>query len=69
MNRLAFLAVITLAAMVLTTACNSPYTFKRKGYFHIDFPEKEYQVFDQPGYPYTFEYPVYGYVTRDTTFF
>ncbi|MEI9910113.1 MAG: hypothetical protein WDO71_10800 [Bacteroidota bacterium] len=37
-------------------ACNSPYTYKKKGYFNIEFPEKKYQSFDQPGYPYTFEY-------------
>ena len=50
-------------------ACNSPYTYKKKGYFNIDFPEKEYQPFDQPGYPYTFEYPVYAKIIKDTTFF
>lgn len=52
------------------TACNSDYTAgKKKGYFKIDFPEKKYQLFDQPGYPYTFEYPVYANVIKDSTFF
>jgi gliding motility-associated lipoprotein GldD len=32
-------------------------------------PEKQYQVFDQPGYPYRFEYPAYGVVVKDSTFF
>ena len=52
-------------------ACNSDYQpeAKRKGYFKIDFPEKKYQAFDQPGYPYTFEYPVYANITKDSTFF
>lgn len=50
-------------------SCNSPYTYKKKGYFHIDFPEKQYRLFDQPGYPYTFEYPVYAEVIKDTSFF
>ena len=50
-------------------ACNSPYTYKKKGYFNIEFPKKEYQKFDQPGYPYTFEYPVYANVVKDTVFF
>jgi gliding motility-associated lipoprotein GldD len=52
-------------------ACNSEYhpETKRKGYFKIDFPEKTYQAFDQPGYPYSFEYPVYAKVTKDSTFF
>jgi len=62
----------TLGAMVVLTllaACNSPYTYKKKGYFRIDFPQKEYQLFDQPGYPYTFEYPTYAQVVKDTSFF
>ena len=56
--------------MALLAACNSDYsTGKKKGYFKIDFPEKKYQLFDRPGYPYTFEYPVYANVVKDSTFF
>lgn len=61
-----FLVLMSVAIMI---ACNSDYTPRKRGYFKIDFPEKEYQVFDQPGYPYRFEYPVYALVIRDTTFF
>lgn len=61
--------VLLLAFTALLLACNSPYTFKKKGYFRIDFPEKKYQLFDQPGFPYSFEYPVYASVLRDTSFF
>jgi gliding motility-associated lipoprotein GldD len=51
-------------------SCNSNYTVgKKKGYFRIEFPEKKYRLFDQPGYPYSFEYPVYATVTKDSTFF
>lgn len=50
-------------------SCNSEYTYKKKGYYKIDFPEKQYQLFDRPGYPYTFEYPVYSNVIKDTSFF
>ncbi len=64
---LVFLGSILCAALLLS--CNSPYTFKKKGYFNITFPEKKYQSFDQPGYPYTFEYPVYATVAKDTSFF
>lgn len=57
-------------ALFLFLACNSDYTAgKKKGYFKIDFPQKEYRVFDSTGYPYTFEYPVYAHVIRDSTFF
>lgn len=63
----ATLAVFLLALLVVS--CNSDYVIKPRGYFKIDFPQKQYQKFDQPGYPYTFEYPVYGQVTKDSLFF
>jgi len=50
-------------------ACNSGYTPKPTGYYKIDFPEKKYQLFDAPGYPYAFEYPIYAKVVKDSTFF
>lgn len=63
-----FFTILFFSGVVLS--CNSDYSVgKKKGYFKIDFPEKEYQTFDQPGYPYTFEYPVYANIIKDTTFF
>lgn len=50
-------------------SCNSTFTPKPAGYFKINFPEKKYREFNQPGYPYTFEYPVYATVAKDSTFF
>ena len=50
-------------------ACNSDYTIKPRGYFKIDFPEKTYQDFDNPSYPYSFQYPVYGNIIKDSLFF
>ena len=50
-------------------SCNSPYTPRPRGYFRIPFPEHTYQQFDKPGYPYSFEYPVYAQVVQDTSFF
>ncbi|MBS1761049.1 MAG: hypothetical protein JST23_13095 [Bacteroidetes bacterium] len=59
-----------IIAAVSIAQCNSDYSQgKKKGYFKIDFPEKKYQLFDQSGYPYTFEYPTYGTVIKDSTFF
>lgn len=58
---------LVLAALLLS--CNSPYTLKPKGYYRIDFPAHEYRTFDQPGFPYTFEYPVYAAVVKDSSFF
>jgi len=50
-------------------SCNSVYTPKRRGYFKIDFPPHQYQTFDQPGFPYSFEYPIYANILKDSTYF
>lgn len=58
-----FLFVLPLAA------CNSNYTSKKTGYFKIDLPEKKYILFNEPGMPYSFEYPAYAYIVKDSTYF
>lgn len=64
------ISIVSLSIVLLALlACNDPYTLKPKGYYRIDFPKHEYKVFEQPGYPYTFEYPVYAQVLKDTTLF
>jgi gliding motility-associated lipoprotein GldD len=72
LNRIKSPLVILLACILpagLLLSCNSVYTPRPRGYFKIDFPAREYQSFDQPGFPYTFEYPVYARIARDTSFF
>lgn len=54
---------------LLITACNSTYTSKKTGYFKIDFPERAYVTFEKEGFPYSFEYPVYAQVIKDSTYF
>ncbi len=54
---------------LLLTSCNSTYVPKPAGYFAIPLPKKEYQLFNETGYPYSFEYPVYAKVIKDSTFF
>ncbi len=49
--------------------CNSTYTSKKKGYFHIDLPQHSYTSFDRPGFPYSFEYPAYANIIQDSTYF
>jgi gliding motility-associated lipoprotein GldD len=71
MNKRFLFLLAFLNSIAFLLSCNSHYQpeLTRKGYFKIDFPEKKYQSFDQPGYPYTFEYPVYSNVIKDTAFF
>lgn len=66
---LAFNIITILLFASFVIGCNSPYTYKKKGYFSINFPEKKYQQFNTPDYPYTFEYPVYATITKDSVFF
>jgi len=56
-------------AYCLLFSCNSTYTSKKTGYFKIDFPERKYIVFDKEDFPYSFEYPAYAQVIKDTTYF
>src|SRR4051812_1106690 len=60
---------IAVFLFIALLSCNSDYTVKRKGYFAIDFPKHQYQQYNKPGYPYTFEYPVYANVVQDSAFF
>jgi gliding motility-associated lipoprotein GldD len=45
-------------------SCEQAFTPKPRGYFRIDFPEKQYVLFDT-AFPYSFEYPVYSKITGD----
>ena len=54
---------------IIFTACNNDYTSRKRGYYRIDFPERKYVVFHEAGFPYTFEYPAYAKIVRDSTYF
>ena len=58
-----------ILSVVLAAACNSNYTSKKTGYFNIDLPQKKYMLFNEPGIPYSFEYPVYASIVKDSTYF
>lgn len=61
---------ITALLCLLFAACRpETYTPKPRGYFRIDLPEHVYQEFSKPEYPYSFQYPVYGKIVKDTNFF
>ena len=63
--------ILAVVAAIFLFSCddNSLSVQKPRGYFKIDLPKKQYQLFDRPGYPYSFEYPVYGNVIQDSLFF
>jgi gliding motility-associated lipoprotein GldD len=69
MKNLIVHCIPVFVVVIAWSACNSDYTPRQKGYFRIDFPKHEYTTFDRPEYPYTFEYPVYAAVKKDTSIF
>lgn len=62
-------SILFVSFVVALFACNSDYIIKPRGYYKIELPQKKYVAFNQPGYPYSFEYPVYGKVSQDSSFF
>lgn len=64
-----FIFFCYMAISSLLIACNSEYSAKRTGYFKIDFPERSYTQFNEAGYPYSFEYPTYAKITKDSSLF
>ena len=61
--------MLFILPVILFLACNSTYTSKKTGYFKIDLPDKKYVLFDEPGVPYSFEYPEYASIVKDSTYF
>ncbi len=68
-NKLASYCFILIACCLFIAACNSPYVSKKRGYYNIELPQRSYQKFEQPGFPYSFEYPLYANIVQDTTYF
>lgn len=56
---------IVLGFVIAFLGCSDGYTPRPRGYFRIDFPEKEYKYLDSAHYPYNFMYPTYGLVIED----
>lgn len=63
------LLIFLLGNFILLSSCNSPYVSKKRGYYQLDFPKRAYQLFDEPGFPYSFEYPTYATIVQDSTYF
>jgi gliding motility-associated lipoprotein GldD len=60
---------VTILLLSFLFSCRpETYTPKPRGYFNVVLPEHGYKVFDEAGFPYSFEYPRYGNITKDTVF-
>ena len=59
-----FYLFILLVVLDILSGCQSAPIPKPRGYFRIEFPEKQYRAFDST-FPYRFNYPVYGKIVID----
>lgn len=59
-----FLVLSSLLIALFSSCDSKQYQPKPRGYFRIDFPEKEYVRLDSMNY-YSFEYPTYSTITPD----
>lgn len=59
--------ILILPLLFVFASCmnENSYIPKRKGYFRISLPEKQYQNY-KGACPFTFEYPIYAKVVKDT---
>lgn len=62
--------ITALLAILLIASCRpTVYPPKPAGYFRIDTPAmRQYLLFDVPGFPYSFEYPSYSVIQKDTIY-
>jgi gliding motility-associated lipoprotein GldD len=60
--------ILIFSSLIIFTSCvdddDEIYIPKPKGYFRIDFPKKEYRVYDSIC-PYSFEIPTYAFIDND----
>ena len=66
-NKSLYFFLVAVALGVIS--CNSNYSSKKTGYSKIVLPAHQYSLFDKPDYPYSFEYPAYSNIVKDSSFF
>ncbi len=67
-NKLLKILIVTTCSIILFSACQESYSPKRNGYFRIDFPKvRTYTTFDNNSCPFTFEFPTYGSIQKDSS--
>jgi gliding motility-associated lipoprotein GldD len=61
--------ILIVIACIFYSCNEETYTPKPRGYYQITLPEKNYTLFEKDDYPYSFEFPTYSMIEKDTLFF
>lgn len=60
----------TFLLAIFLFSCKPPtFSPKPRGYYQIVLPDHSYQQFKDATFPYTFEYPAYSKIIKDTSFY
>lgn len=60
--------IAIIISLLLIVSCSDTYTPKPRGYFRIEFPDKEYVDYNGKE-PYSFKIPKYSYMEKDSSEF
>ncbi len=63
-NNTSIIILVCISVIIPVSSCKNNPVPKPRGFFRIDFPEKEYVRFDSVC-PFTFEYPVYSKIAKE----
>ncbi len=62
--------IFSLAILLFLPSCEEEVSVPRpKGYPRVYLPAHSYQSYDGAGCPYSFQYPIYGQIEKDSLFF
>ncbi len=59
--------ILIIFTVISLASCGDAYTPRPRGYFRIEFPEKEYEKFESDA-PFTFDMPKYCVMRPDSSF-
>ena len=60
---------ILFSLLIFISSCRQSPVPKPKGYFKIHLPQRGYQTYNNPDCPFTFQFPTYSNITKDTLYF
>jgi gliding motility-associated lipoprotein GldD len=64
-----YLIALILICVCLSSCYDTEFQPRKRGYFYLPLPKKEYTDFVRADYPFSFSYPVYGNPVKDTQLF
>lgn len=62
------ISLFTFQLSLFTSCTDTDFTPRERGYYRISFPEHSYKTYNPEYCPFSFEYPQYATISKDTVF-